>query len=222
MDFIPLLVFGVLLLICLVGVHIDRRQADPPYQRHENKSDFFKFNFVELYFIWPLADGLPEYDDDAPSMTTPWEQTYFGETKFANSELILNWLYDYAHRFDDYAAYSTDDAATKLEARGHRCLCPWYWMRISDLEEAGRFSDDPNDWYTPEDYIAAAEDIAHLVKADDPLVTPLLQPFTDGSLRTRGLGDPKEACLALAEEIAHRARICKERGLDVIGLCSNE
>ena len=183
----------------------DRRMIlEQPAEWDERRERIIQADF---HFMWPIEEGVPLRRSEEEC---PWGDVYLGDTKFERPVLMYNWLYRYRDWIPDMDCYGFE----VMESRGLGFL--YDWISIDELKTGEPFPDTPELWRAPDDYIAASEELLRLAKSEDPVGITLLRPFTEGRIWVDG--DPSEACLALIEDIGTRARICKERGHEVIGL----
>ena len=188
-------------------------EESPLRQPHDMWRRINKTCFV--YFIWLVDGRFPEYGGIHchPTNDSPWAKTYWGETGFYNGYLLRDWLAGWTpNEYDE----SSDNLPGTAEKLGLHCLRFDNWISGFHARLGRRYWEEPNVWYAPDDFIAASEKVIDLVNAGDPVAEELFKALT--SENAIDPPDPKAWCLALAEDIGHRARLCKERGHAAIGL----
>ena len=208
-----------LFLSCLfIGYVIFSAMSEESSRRERLREVEWKYPPNEthfVYFIWPVDGGFPEHGDNPwhPTNDNPWANAYWGDTAFHNGYVMFDWLGEWTGKGYDASSGKLPGTAEKL---GLHCLR--FDNRIDgfDARLGRRYWEEPNLWYAPDDYIAASEKLIDLINAGDPVTEKLFASI----LRTDypGNPDPKVWSLALAEDIGHRARLCKERGHTAIGL----
>lgn len=171
---------------------------------------------LSICLVWPLKDMIPT-DEEA------WD-IYNESGAFYEPSSIAKWV--------DLCAYSYDQLALRVGLRPFTIM-----QAYPKLDDKGEFSDDPDDWFSPDELEQSVMDFMSKMGMNDPDAmvmceywvreirtkgtisddlgpTPKIlsgeDPYLVGLWRTEALG----LLISNMTGLVHTARACREKGIE--------